>query len=185
VIPRTTLSYDQFLAYDKNDTDNTLAHFVSGTLANGATVEWGLPWNPAAGQPCNAPILSSGLANPSCNGYYVYNRDQRVRTFTPTEQLRFASNYWRRLNITLGATYSSSEMNTPYSEFFDGLVTRTRERQFTFSGPATARQIRTTADISATLELTPSVHLLNAFRFENWNVPGEWLSTETATAGAG
>jgi hypothetical protein len=184
-IPRTTLSYDQFLAYDKNDTDNTLANFAVGTLSNGATVEWGLPWNPAAGSPCNAPILASGLANPSCNGYFSYSRNQRVRTSTPTEQLRLASNYWRRLNVTASGSYSSSDMNTPYAEFFNGLVTRTRERQFTFSGPAHARQIRANADFGATFEITKSVHLMDSFRYDNWRIPGEWLSSETATLGAG
>jgi hypothetical protein len=184
-IPRTTLSYDQFLAYDKNDTDNTLANFASGTLSNGATVEWGLPWNPAAGSPCNAPILGSGLANPSCNGYYVYYRDQRVRTSTPTEQLRLTSNYWRRLNLTASGSYSSADMNTPYAEFFDGLVTRTKERQFTFSGPAHATQIHASAEVGATFEITKSVHLMDSFRYDNWHIPGEWLSTDTTTLAAG
>jgi hypothetical protein len=184
-IPRTTLSYDQFLAYDKNDTNNTLAHFASGTLSNGAVAEWGLPWNPAAGQPCNAPTLPSGLGNPSCNAYFVYNRNQRVRTSTPTEQLRVSSNYFRRVNITAGATYSSSDLNTPYSEFFDGLVTRTRERQFTFSGPASVRRVNTTADLGVSVELTNSIHLNESFRYDNWRLPGQWLSTDTATLGAG
>jgi hypothetical protein len=184
-VPRTTLSYDQFLSYDKNDTDYTLGSFASGTLSNGATVEWGLPWNPPAGAPCATPILTSGLANPSCNGYYVYNRDQRVRSSTPTEQLRLASNYFRRVNITAGATYSSSSLDSPYSEFFDGLVTRTRERQFTFSGPVNVRRINTTADAGVTVELTKSIHLNDSFRYDNWHIPGQWLSTETATVGAG
>ncbi len=184
-IPKTTLSYDQFLAYDKNDTDNTLANFASGTLSNGAVVEWGLPWNPPAGQPCSTPILASGLANPNCNGYYAYTRNQRVRTSTPTEQLRLTSNYWRRLNITASSSYSSADMNTPYSEFFDGLVTRTKERQFTFSGPAHVRQTHATAEVGATFEITRSVHLMDSFRYDNWHIPGEWLSTATATVGAG
>jgi hypothetical protein len=184
-IPRTTLSYDQFFSYDKNDTDYSLAHFVSGVLSNGATVEWGLPWNPPAAQPCATPILASGLANPNCNGYFVYNRNQRVRASTPTEQLRLASNYFRRVNFTAGATYSSTDLNTPYSEFFDGLVTRTRERQFTFSGPAFVRRINTTADAGVTVEVTKSIHLNDSFRYDNWHLPGEWLSTNTVTVAAG
>ncbi len=184
-IPRTTLSYDQFLAYDKNDTDYTLGSFSPFTLSTGATVEFGLPWNPPAGSPCATPVLASGLANPSCNGYFSYTRNQRVRTSTPTEQLRLASNYFKRVNITAGGTYSSSDLNSPYSEFFDGLVTRTRERQFTFSGPVHVRRINATADFGATVELTKSVRLNETFRYDNWHIPGDWLSTETATLAAG
>jgi hypothetical protein len=184
-IPRTTLSYDQFLVYDKNDTDYSLAPFNFGVLPNGATVEWGLPWNPTASTPCAAPTLSTGQANPNCNGYFTYTRDQRVRTSTPTEQLRLASNYFRRVNITGGVSYSSSKLTSPYAEFFDGLVTRTRERQFTFNGPASVRRINTTADFGATVELTKTMHLNESFRYQNWHIPGEWQSTETATVAAG
>jgi hypothetical protein len=184
-IPRTTLSYDQFLSYDKNDTDYTLAPLASGVLSNGAVVEWGLPWNPAAATPCATPILASGLANPNCSGTFAYIRNQRVRSSTPTEQLRLSSNYFRRVNITAGATYSSTDMTTPYFEFLDGLSSRTGQRQYTFSGPASARRITATADAGVTVEVTKSIHLNDSFRFDNWHIPGQWLSTSTSTLGAG
>jgi hypothetical protein len=183
-LPKTTISYDQFLTYDKNDTDNSLASFTTFALPNGKLVEFGLPWNPAAGAPCATPILN-GAANPACNGYFSYSRFQRVRTSNPTEQLTLTSNYFKRVNFTGRVSYSSAEMNSPYFESFDGIVTRTRERQFTFSGPASVRRVGATADFGVTVEVTDAVRISNNFRYDNWRIPGSWNSTETITLAAG
>jgi hypothetical protein len=183
-LPKTTISYDQFLTYDKNDTDSSLASFTTFTLPNGKPVEFGLPWNPAAGAPCATPILN-GKANPNCNGYFIYNRDQRVRTSNPTEQLTLTSNYFKRVNFTGRISYSSADLTSPYSEFFDGLVTRTKERQFTFSGPASVRRVGATADLGVTVDLTDAVRVTDSFRYDNWRIPGSWNSTETVTLAAG
>jgi hypothetical protein len=184
MLPRTTISYDQFLSYDKNDTDNSLASFSTFLLPNGTPVEFGLPWNPAAGSPCATPILN-GAANPACNGYLSYTRNQRVRTSNPTEQLTVTSNYFKRVNLTGRVSYTNADLNSPYSEFFDGLVTRTRERQFTFSGPAAVRRIGTTADLGVSVDVTDSLRITDNFRYDNWRIPGSWNSLETATLAAG
>lgn len=184
VLPKTTISYDQFLTYDKNDTDYSLASFTTFQLPNGTPVEFGLPWNPPAGSPCATPLVG-GAANPSCNGYFAYTRFQRVRTTNPTEQLSFTSNYFKRATFTGRVSYSSANLDSPYSEFFDGLVTRTRERQFTFSGPAAVRRIGTTADLGVTVDLTDSIRFTDSFRYDNWRIPGSWNSVETATVAAG
>ncbi len=177
----TTISYDQFLTYGKNDTDNTLAPFAVFPLSTGTLVSLGLPWNTPAGQPCATPFVG-GFVNPACNGYFSYTRTQRVRTTTPTEQLSLKSNMGR-LNVVARFSYSSTDLDSPFSEFFDGFVTRTRERQFTFSGPAAVRQITTTADLGITYELTHGLSLSDTFRFDNMRVPGTWDSLGTATAG--
>jgi hypothetical protein len=182
VFPRTVLSYDQFFDYAKNDTDYSLGTFATFLLPNGNPVELGLPWNTAAGSPCALPIRN-GAVNPSCNGYYSYLRNQRFRTSTPTEQLTLTSNYFRRMNLVARGAYSSTDMNDPYSEFFDGLVTRTQERQFTFSGPANGRRVAVSSDLGATVELTKTLRLSDSFRFDNWRIPASWDSVATATVG--
>src|SRR5581483_8268959 len=83
VFPRTNISYDQFLEYDKNDTDYTLNPFADFLLPNGEPVSLGLPINSKAAQPCTT-VFRGGFVNPSCNGYFAYNRIQRVRISTPT-----------------------------------------------------------------------------------------------------
>ena len=128
-------------------------------------------------------MLPSGLANPACNAYIAYTRNQRVRTTTPTERLSFQSNYFKRLNLVGQASYSSADLNSPYFEFFNGLVARTNERQFTFSGPASVRRFAATADLGMTWSLTDKLHLSDDFRFNNFHMPGTWNSTSTAVVG--
>lgn len=178
----TTISYDQFVMADKNDTDYSLSPFATFTLPNGMPVELGLPWNTLAGSPCPAPFIGNTV-NPACNGYFTYTRTQRVRTTTPTEQLSITSNYFRRLNFVGHVSYSSGNSDSPYNEFFDGLVTRTGERQFTFTGPASIRRIGTVADFGVTFKVSEHFDVNDTFRFENFRIPGQWNSTSTSTLG--
>src|SRR5581483_11830768 len=182
VLPKTNISYDQFVELDKNDTDFSLNPFASFALPNGTLVSLGLPINSAAGQPCT-PVFRNGFVNTSCNGYFNYIRNQAVRTTTPTEALTIESNYIPRLNLVGRVTYSSANLDSPYFEFFNGLVTRTRERQFTFSGPASTRRVAATASLGATVEITKTIHLSDDFRYDNWRIPGTWDSIGTATVG--
>ena len=191
VLSKTSISYDQFLQYDRNDTNWSLSPFNVFLLPDGTPVSLGLPINsqPALGssdprQPCS-PVFVKNAVKPACNGYFAYNRSQRVRTSTPTESVSLQSNYFKRVNLVARGTYSSADMNSPYAEFFDGLVTRTNERQFTFSGPAHVRRIAATADLGVTVELTKTITLSDNFRYDNWHIPGTWNSLATATVGLG
>jgi hypothetical protein len=179
LLPRTSLSYTQYLDYQKVDTSWDLAQFATYPLPDGTPVEFGLSFNTAANQPCATPIVG-GQANPACNGYFLYSRRQRVRTSIPTEQFGFQSNYFRRVTLLGNATYSSSKAQSPFDEFFNGLVSRTRTRQFSFTGPAESRRLSVTADFAATVRLTNKLTLTDSFRFENFRIPGTWDSTETA-----
>lgn len=181
-LPSTTISYDQLVSADKNDTDYSLAPFATFDLPNGSPVELGLPWNTLAGSPCSVPFIGNTV-NPACNGYFVYTRTQRVRTTTPTEQLTIRSNYFPRVNFFGHATYSSGTLDSPYNEFFDGMVTRTGERQFTFSGPVSVRRQSASAELGATLKLTDRLDLSESFRFYNFRIPGNSNSTESSTVG--
>src|SRR5581483_1248030 len=73
VLPQTTISYDQAVGFDKNDTDYSLAPFAEFLLPNGTPVSLGLPFNTPANQPCRVPLIG-GFANPTCNLYISYLR---------------------------------------------------------------------------------------------------------------
>jgi hypothetical protein len=179
LLPRTSFTYMQYLDYQKVDTSWDLASFARFPLPNGQPVEFGLSFNTEANQPCATPVVN-GEANPACNGYFTYSRRQRVRVSTPTEQIGFQSNYFRKVTLLGRATYSSAESQSPFDEFFNGLITRTRTRQFSITGPVKSRRLSVTADLGATVQLTNKLTLTDSFRFENFRIPGTWDSTETA-----
>jgi len=183
VLPKTTISYDQYLDYGKNDTDYSLDPFAAYPLSNGTPVDLGLSWLVPT-YPCSAPV-KNGVANPSCNGAYLYLRNQRVRSTTPTEQLRVVSNYFNRVNLVAQTTYSSTDLSSPYLEIFNGLITRSGVRQDQLSGPANTRRVDATADLGLTVEVTKSISVSDSFRYDNWHLPGSWASVEMLTVGAG
>jgi hypothetical protein len=186
-LPKTTLSYDQYLDYYRGDTSWLLAPFSSALLPGGGTVSLGLPFDTASRLPCAIPtgqtslIDSTGtLTNLACNGYFGYSRSQKVRTSTPTERLSLRTNYFSWLDLAASYAYSSSEMTTPLSEFFNGLVSRTRTRQFSITGPAEARRISDVADFSATLHLGHHLRLVDTFYFWGYRIPSSFDATEVA-----
>jgi hypothetical protein len=178
LLPRTVLSYDQFLDYYKGDTGTQLASFAPALLSNGVPVELGLPIDTKNSVPCavKAPatslINSSGvLTNSNCNAYFSYLRDQRIRTSTPTERLSLRSNYFRRMDFVGSYSYSSADSTTPLDESFNGLLSRTFTRAFTGTGTADARRISNVVDLEATLHLTRHLRLIEKFYFWAYRIP--------------
>ncbi len=173
-IPRTSINYDQFYTYFKGDTTATLAG-AGFQLLGGIPVDLGLPFNTVAGQPCAAPLLPTGLANPACNGALSYSRSGRNRNSYPTEQLSFQSNYLRRLDLSGRFSYTDSEADLPdFFESFNGLITRSAARIATQAGSATAKRISRTADFGLTYHITPKLRIVDSFRFENFSIPTAW-----------
>jgi len=167
----TTLNFTENIQVSKGDTDYSLAPFNSVPLPNGSPVVFGLPWFNGF-SPCAAPIVA-GFANPACNGYFAYGRTQRIRTTTPTEQLTFQSTSIKRLDLTGTFSYSDADMSSPLDEFFDGLITRTGERQISTAGShASANWISVVADVGATVHVTERLRLVDTFRFRNYRIPG-------------
>ncbi len=141
VLPRTTISYDQFLEYNKNDTSDTLANtpflVQSPTFPGTVPVNMGLAWYypPVnSGTPCgfnNNPIQVTstnnpagsvppfpgatstvlGYANPLCKEATSYLRTAPIRNFLPTERISFQSKYFARLEMSGSASYNSSNSN--------------------------------------------------------------------------
>jgi hypothetical protein len=196
LLPRTVISYDQFLDYYKGDTTWQLAPFAQALLpGTSGTVELGLPIDTANKNPCAivAPatslIDSTGtLTNTACNAYFNYNRSNRIRTSTPTERLSLHSTYFQRLELTASYAYSSSDMNAPLSESFNGLIPRSSIRQETVTGPGRATSVSNVADFSVTLHLSEHFRFVDTFRFWDYRIPErfnsvetDWICTNTAT----
>jgi hypothetical protein len=178
LLPRTVLSYDQFLDYYKGDTDAQLASFAPALLPGGTPVELGLSIDTANSVPCavKAPatslINSTGtLTNTTCSAYFGYMRNERIRTSTPTERLSLRSNYFQRIDLVGSYAYSDAEMNTPLYESFNGLLTRTNTLAFVGTGTATASRISDTADFEATIHLTQHLRLIDKFYFWAYRIP--------------
>jgi len=177
-LPRTNISYDQFLHYYKGDTTWTLAQ-LPYRLTNGTPVDLGNAWNTLAGQPCASNILfrnfnaSPPIAHESCNGFLDYDLAGRVRTSYPTEQLSFQSNYFKNVDLSGRFVYSASDMEIPdYNEFFDGRLSRTNVRQYVATGTNEGRRVAATLDFGATFHITDKFRIVDSFRFHNFRVPG-------------
>jgi hypothetical protein len=185
ILPRTVLSYDQFLNYYKGDTDTQLAPFAPALLPGGGSVELGLSIDTANSVPCavkppaTSLIDSTGtLTNVKCSAYFSYLRNQRIRTSTPTERLSLRSNYFQRLDVVASFSYSSADMNTPLDESFNGLLTRTNTRAFIDTGAAGASRISDVLDLEATLHLTQHLRLIEKFYFWAYRIPENANFTE-------
>jgi len=187
LLPRTVISYDQFLDYYKGDTTWQLAPFAQALLpGTPGTVELGLPIDTANNTPCaivppaTSLIDSTGtLTNTACNAYFNYNRSNRIRTSTPTERVSLHSSYFQRLELTASYAYSSADMNAPLDELFNGLIQRSGIRQETVTGPGHATRISNVADFSATVHLSEHFRLVDTFRFWDYRIPERFDSSET------
>jgi len=185
LLPRTNISYDQFLQFYRGDTswnDNNFGF----QLAPNSQVDAGMIYNPAAGQPCSdtpIPIFNSATTPPTlratCNGYQGYSRAAPVRTSYPTEQLTFQSRYFKLLDLSARVSYSSAETTVNnFAESFLGLITRTGERSFNISGPVNARRVAANVDFGITINVSEKFRVVNTFRFSNFRIPGSWRKSE-------
>ena len=187
ILPRTVISYDQFLDYYQGDTTWQLAPFSPALLpGTPGTVELGLPIDTANKNPCaiTAPattlIDSTGtLTNTACNAYFAYNRTNRTHTSAPTERLSLHSTYFQLLELAASYAYSSADMNAPLNESFNGLIQRSSVLQETVTGPGQATRISNVADFSATLHVTEHLRLVDTFRFWSYRIPESFSSIET------
>jgi hypothetical protein len=182
-IPRTSINYDQFYTYFKGDTTSALApqnlqgiFGIPGfTLAGGLPVNLGIAYNTVGGQPCATPVLGTGFANPACNGYFSYSRFGRLRNSFPTEQFSFQSEYFRRVDLSGRLNYSDAEASDPStSELFNGLTTRNRVRAFGITGSALSHRISLAADLGGTIRVTDKFRIVDTFRYDGFNIPGNW-----------
>ncbi|HTS13431.1 MAG TPA: hypothetical protein VMH00_15040 [Candidatus Limnocylindrales bacterium] len=192
ILPRTTISYDQFLNYFKQD--NNVLESPAATpglygyqLANGTPVDMGIVWStqtPAEALPCAAPIANSATTpatvNPVCNGFLGYSQVGRPRNFMPTERVRFQSDYFAKFEMSGGVGYSNSNNVIPdYNEILNGYTTRTATRESTTGGPVKTTRVSVNADWTGVYAVTDKVRVEDSFRYDNWRIPGMWATAET------
>ncbi len=204
ILPRTTISYDQFLSYFKQDnivTDNPTAEpqNFNYILANptgfgnpsGTPVDLGNVWSTltnAEVTPCATPIVAAtkNTATPTCNGFLSYSQVGNPRNHIPSERLRFVSSYFKHLEMSGSVGYSAS--NNTISDFLEavnGYTSRTAERGSTTGGPADAKRVSVNADWSGVYSITDKFRILDNFRYDNWRIPGMWALDETNIYGTG
>jgi len=184
VLPRTNISYDQFLQYYRGDTSWTDRNLVF-QLSNATPVDAGIIYNPTANAPCaNAltTIFTAGappVLKPTCNGYQAYSRVAPTRVSYPTEQLTLQSDYFRRIDLSARASYSSSDTKVDnFAEDFLGLLTRTNQRLFFITGETRAKRVVANADFGVTVRLTEKLRVIDTFRFSNFRIPGTWNQSQ-------
>lgn len=204
VLPRTTISYDQFLNYFKQDnvvTDNPAVNpgnfgFVIGNSSgvgtpNGTPVDLGNIWStqtPSEALPCATPIVTgtTNTATPACNAFLSYSQVGRPRNFMPTERLRFQSNYFRNFELSGAVGYSTSDNTVPdFLESVNGYTSRTALRGSTTSGPAEAKRVSVNADWTGVYTISDKLRIQDMFRYDNWRIPGMWALDETNIFGTG
>ena len=178
VLPRTSISYDQFLQYYKGDSSWNDQNFIF-QAANGTPVDPGIAYNTPAGQPCAAPVLNAATIpptiNPACNAFLSYGRWAPVRVSYPTEQLTLQSHYFRKLDLSARVSYSSSDSSIAnWYEDFAGLATRTRERVGLMSGPSNSKRVVGSSDLGVTVHVSEKLRLVDSFRFSNFRIPASW-----------
>lgn len=188
VAPRTTISYDQFLNYFKQDnivTENPLASPQQYQFqANGVPIDLGIVWStqtPAEALPCAKPIANAATtpetAAAICNGFVSYSQVGRPRDYMPTEQFRFQSNYLKNLEVSGSFAYSTSDNTIPdYNETIVGWTTRTSSAGGTTGGPAQTKRVQADGSASAVYDITDKLRLNDSFHYNSWRVPGTWDS---------
>lgn len=178
-LPRTNISYDQFVTKYKGDT-SWLDTIFPYQLLNGTPVDLGLPFNTPANQPCASPIQNPATTPPTaratCNGYLAYSRFSPTRNLTPTEQLSFQSNYFKNVDMSGRVTYSGADNDAPTQlEVFAGRISRTNGRSLTEGGPASSRRVSVSADYAITIRATDKFRIVDTFRWSDFRIPAHWL----------
>ena len=189
IAPRTTISYDQFLNYFKQDnvvTENPVATpgQYGYQVPNGTLVDLGIVWStqtPAEALPCATPVTHATTTPPtassSCNGFVSYSQVGRPRNFMPTERVRFQSNYYQKFDVSGAFGYSSSDNSIPdYNETIIDWTTRTSSPGGTTAGPAKATRVSVDGDFAAVYSLTEKLRLEDFFHYNDWRIPGVWNS---------
>jgi hypothetical protein len=202
ILSRTTISYDQFLSYYRQDniiTDNPAVNpanfgFMLGTVPGqgtpaGTPVDLGNIWStqtPSETFPCAAPIVAgtANTANPTCNSYLSYSQVGRPRNFMPTERLRFQSNYFKNFEMSGSVGYSSSDYNfSDLSEIVNGWTARTAVRGTSAGGPIKTKRVSANANWSGVYAVSDKLRILDSFRYDNWRIPGVWDTADTSSFG--
>lgn len=178
---RTTVSYDQFLAFFRGDSPYNVVG-LDFALVDGTPVSLGV--NTLATATCGtganrAPEIKNGIVNPYCSLTMVQTQVAPTRTSFPTEQLRFSSRYWDRVAMNGRVTYSGGVSNVnQFNETFTGFLSRTNLRQEIDTGAlgngrlAHNKRVNVNGDFGIEAELNRYISVSDAVNFWNFRIPG-------------
>jgi hypothetical protein len=130
------------------------------------------------------------VINPFCSGTTTENQTAPTRTSFPTEQLRFASNYWDKVAMNGRLVYSgaTSEVKS-FNQTFIGLNSRTLFREIMDTGAlpgghlANNKRINVNADYSIRAELSKVLEISDTVDYWDVRVPGNSAWTEFTLKG--
>lgn len=176
MLSQTTLSFDEIITHYKGDTFWQVAALTL-QLSNGAPVTLGFDnvTLPSCGDK-KSPISNSGTtpptANATCSGYLDYYRYQPTRTIFPTEEFRFQSSNIKNVQMNGHFSYTGANMSLPsQNEFFNGLITRTKTREFTVTGSAKAQRVSVNGDYGLVWQLDPKFSISEQYDFWAFRQP--------------
>lgn len=178
VLPKTTLHYDQFLQYFKQDTSYVDRNF-NYQLSNGVPIDLGIVFDTLNGVPCSSPITDPGTTpptvDPTCGGHLGYTRVGRPRSFLPTEQFSFQSESIKSVSMSGRAAYSSGEQNShDLNEIFIGSNPTVLQIGGIATGPTHAKRVIANADWAATWSITSRFRVIDSFTYDRFQIPGFW-----------
>ena len=202
VLPRTTLSFDEFLSYYRQNnviSDNQAVNpgnfgFILGTVPGqgtpaGTPVDLGNIWStltPSETLPCATPVVAgtTNTATPTCNGFLSYSQVADPRNFMPTERFRFQSNYFKNFETSGSVGYSSSDYHfSDLDEVMNGWTARSAVRGTTAGGPVKTKRVSVNADWSGVYAVNDKLRIVDMFRYDNWRIPGAWDTADTTIFG--
>ena len=182
-LPRTTVSYDQFLSNYKGDTAWQLTG-LNYQLSNGTPVSLGIDISSVWKTPCAAPLTTSGTVTPTCNAYLGYTRSAPTRTFIPSEQLRFQSSAIPHFTLNGRLLYTGFTSRVKnFNENFNGLISRNSFRESVVTGSASTERVNVNGDINLAWQITPKIEATDGFNFWDFRMPGVNTYTETDYTG--
>ena len=178
---KTSIHYDQFLEYFKQDTSYRDQNF-NFQLSNGTPADLGVVFDTASNVnvvPCPTPIVNSATkpptADPSCNGYLSYSRVGTPRGTLPTESFSFQSESITNVSMAGRAAYSSRRQESGnLNELFRGSNVSTLQVGTSAIGPTHAKEILANADFAITWSVTPKFRVVDAFTYDRFQLPGLW-----------
>ena len=203
VLPRTTISFDEFLDYNKQDTSDSLANTpflvqtagFPGSVATNLGTNWYYPpVTGTSGTPCGATLAASpfpnatatslGYANLLCKQALSYSRTAPSRDFLPTERFSFQSSYFKNFEMSGSASYNSSNnvvgsLNDMVNEWTNPSASAGQLREVIVSGPANAKQVAMRANWSGIVSLTDKIRIVDSLNYDNWRNYGVFDQTTT------
>jgi len=190
VVRRTTVTLEEHVTHFKGNTTDQLAG-LNYQLTNGVPVSIGFdavtnntaPVCTGYASYINNATTKPPTVNADCSTFQSYIRNQATRTIFPTEEFRFQTAYWEKLQMNGRVMYTGGNSNMPnLYDYFNGLSGT--NRQIIITGNANAERIDVTGDYGMIWQVTKHIAITNQYDFADWRQPGTGSLTTATWAGA-